>query len=103
MARVLTELPKNDHLIIEAGTPLIKQFGLSIIGEIRKLRPDAFIIADLKTLDTGNLETRMCANASADAVVISGLAPISTIEKAVLEARKTGIYAVVDMLNVESR
>ncbi len=102
MARVLTELPKNDHLIIEAGTPLIKQFGLSIIGEIRKLRPDAFIIADLKTLDTGNLETRMCANASADAVVISGLAPISTIEKAVLEARKTGIYAVVDMLNVES-
>jgi len=102
MARVLTELPKNDHLIIEAGTPLIKQFGLSIIGEIRKLRPDAFIIADLKTLDTGNLETRMCANASADAVVISGLAPISTIEKAVLEARKTGIYAVVDMLNVPS-
>ncbi|MBR1369256.1 bifunctional formaldehyde-activating protein/3-hexulose-6-phosphate synthase [Methanocalculus chunghsingensis] len=102
MERVLRELPKNDHLIIEAGTPLIKQFGLSIIGEIRKLRPDAFIIADLKTLDTGNLETRMCANASADAVVISGLAPISTIEKAVLEARKTGIYAVVDMLNVES-
>ncbi|MCP1715877.1 bifunctional enzyme Fae/Hps [Methanocalculus alkaliphilus] len=102
MERVLRELPKNDHLIIEAGTPLIKQFGLSIIGEIRKLRPDAFIIADLKTLDTGNLETRMCANASADAVVISGLAPISTIEKAVLEARKTGIYAVIDMLNVES-
>jgi len=66
------------------------------------MRPNAFIIADLKTLDTGNLETRMCANASADAVVISGLAPISTIEKAVLEARKTGIYAVVDMLNVES-
>jgi len=100
--RVLTELPQNDHLIIEAGTPLIKQFGLSVIGEIRKMRPDAFIIADLKTLDTGNLETRMCANASADAVVISGLAPISTIKKAVLEARKTGIYAVVDMLNVES-
>lgn len=100
--RVLTELPQNDHLIIEAGTPLIKQFGLSVIGEIRKMRPDAFIIADLKTLDTGNLETRMCANASADAVVISGLAPISTIEKAVLEARKTGIYAVVDMLNVQS-
>ncbi len=100
--RVLTELPQNDHLIIEAGTPLIKQFGLSVIGEIRKMRPNAFIIADLKTLDTGNLETRMCANASADAVVISGLAPISTIEKAVLEARKTGIYAVVDMLNVES-
>ncbi|MCQ8894810.1 MAG: bifunctional 5,6,7,8-tetrahydromethanopterin hydro-lyase/3-hexulose-6-phosphate synthase [Methanolinea sp.] len=97
---VLAELPKNDHLIIEAGTPLIKRFGLSIIGEIRKVRPDAFIIADLKVLDTGNLEARMAADASADAVVISGLAPQATLEKAIAEARKTGIYSVIDMLNV---
>lgn len=99
--RVLTGVPKNDHVIIEAGTPLIKQFGLNVIGEIRKIRPDAFIIADLKTLDTGNLEARMAANASADAVVVSGLAPVSTIDKFVREARKTGIYSVIDMLNVE--
>jgi bifunctional enzyme Fae/Hps len=98
--QVLEELPKNDHLIIEAGTPLIKQFGLAVIGEIRNIRPDAFIIADLKTLDTGNLEARMAANASADAVVVSGLAPIGTIEKVILEAKKTGIYSVIDMLNV---
>ncbi|WAI01232.1 bifunctional 5,6,7,8-tetrahydromethanopterin hydro-lyase/3-hexulose-6-phosphate synthase [Methanogenium organophilum] len=98
--RVLTEVPKNDHVLIEAGTPLIKQFGLNVISEIRKIRPDAFIIADLKTLDTGNLEARMAANASADAVVVSGLAPVSTIEKFILEAKKTGIYSVIDMLNV---
>ncbi|WP_048150163.1 bifunctional 5,6,7,8-tetrahydromethanopterin hydro-lyase/3-hexulose-6-phosphate synthase [Methanolacinia paynteri] len=98
--RVLEEVPKNDHVLIEAGTPTIKQFGLSVIDEIRKIRPDAFIIADLKTLDTGNLEARMAANASADAVVVSGLAPISTIEKFILEARKTGIYSIIDMLNV---
>jgi bifunctional enzyme Fae/Hps len=97
---VLAELPQNDHLIIEAGTPLIKRFGLSIIGEIRKVRPAAFIIADLKVLDTGNLEARMAADASADAVVISGLAPQATLEKAIAEARKTGIYSVIDMLNV---
>ncbi len=99
--RVLSELPQNDHLLIEAGTPLIKKFGLSVIGEIRKLRPNAFIIADLKTLDTGNLEARMAADAGADAVVISGLAPVSTIEKAIKETKKTGIYTVVDMLNVD--
>jgi len=97
---VLAELPRNDHLIIEAGTPLIKRFGLSIISEIRKVRPNAFIIADMKILDTGNLEARMAADASADAVVISGLAPQPTLEKAIAEARKTGIYSVVDMLNV---
>jgi len=99
--RVLTSVPKNDHVLIEAGTPLIKQFGLSVIGEIRKIRPDAFIIADLKTLDTGNLEARMAANASADAVVVSGLAPVPTIVKFIQEAKKTGIYSVIDMLNVE--
>jgi len=100
VATVLSELPENDHLIIEAGTPLIKRFGLEVIGEIRKLRPNAFIIADMKILDTGNLEARMAADASADAVVISGLAPASTLEKAIAEAKKTGIYSVVDMLNV---
>ena len=97
---VLSELPENDHLLIEAGTPLIKKFGLQIISEIRKTRPNAFIIADMKVLDTGNLEARMAADASADAVVISGLAPVPTLEKAIAETKKTGIYSIVDMLNV---
>ena len=102
VASVLKELPMNDHLIIEAGTPLIKKFGLSVISEIRKLRPNSFIIADMKILDTGNLEARMAADAAADAVVISGLAPTSTLEKAIMEAKKVGIYSVVDMLNVQN-
>ncbi|HWQ66480.1 MAG TPA: bifunctional 5,6,7,8-tetrahydromethanopterin hydro-lyase/3-hexulose-6-phosphate synthase [Methanospirillum sp.] len=99
---VLAALPENDHLIIEAGTPLIKKFGLNAISEIRAIRPNAFIVADMKILDTGNLEARMAADASADAVVVSGLAPVSTIEKAIVEARKTGIYSVIDMLNVDN-
>ncbi len=102
VAQVLKNVPENDHVIIEAGTPLIKKFGLSVIGEIRKLRPNAFIIADMKILDTGNLEARMAADATADAVVVSGLAPTSTIEKAVSEARKVGIYSIIDMLNVSN-
>ncbi len=97
---VLASLPENDHLIIEAGTPLIKKFGLNVLNEIRAIKPNSFIVADMKILDTGNLEARMAADASADAVVMSGLAPVSTIEKAITEARKTGIYSVIDMLNV---
>jgi len=42
----------------------------------------------------------MAADASADAVVVSGLAPVQTLEKAITEAKKTGIYSVMDMLNV---
>ena len=101
LKRVLQELPRSDHLIIEAGTPLIKKFGLQVLSEIRSVLPDAFIIADMKVLDTGNLEARMASDASADAVVLSGLAPISTLEKGIEETRKTGIYSVIDMLNVE--
>ena len=99
---VLAALPENDHLIIEAGTPLVKKFGLSVLSEIRKIKPNAFIIADMKILDTGNLEARMAGDATADAVVVSGLAPASTIEKAIIEAKKVGIYSVIDMLNVQS-
>jgi len=100
MERVVKDLPSNDHLIIEAGTPLIKRYGVDIVAKIKEIKPDTFVIADLKTLDTGNLEVRMVSDAGADAVVISGLAPLRTMEKAIEEARKTGIYSSLDMLNV---
>lgn len=102
MERVVKDLPSNDHLIIEAGTPLIKRYGVDIVAKIKAIKPDTFVIADLKTLDTGNLEVRMVSDAGADAVVISGLAPLRTMEKAIAEARKTGIYSSLDMLNVEN-
>ncbi|AGK61088.1 3-hexulose-6-phosphate synthase /formaldehyde activating enzyme [Archaeoglobus sulfaticallidus PM70-1] len=97
---VLRNIPDSDHIIFEVGTPLVKRYGTEIILELRKEKPKAFFVLDLKTLDTGNLEARMAVNATANAVVISGLAPIPTIAKAIKEARKTGILSVVDMLNV---
>ncbi|HJH28966.1 MAG TPA: bifunctional 5,6,7,8-tetrahydromethanopterin hydro-lyase/3-hexulose-6-phosphate synthase [Methanosarcinaceae archaeon] len=96
---VIKHLPNSDHLILEAGTPLIKRYGVDVITKLREAKPDAFIVADLKTLDTGNLEARMVADATADAIVVSALAPIATINKVIEEAHKTGIYAVMDTLN----
>ena len=98
---IVAQIPKSDHVILEAGTPLIKRYGVDVISQLREVRPDAFIVADLKTLDTGNLEARMVADATADAIVISALAPVSTLQKAIEEAHKTGIYAVMDTLNCE--
>ena len=95
----ISQIPNSDHVIIEAGTPLIKRYGVDIISKIRQVRPEAFIVADLKTLDTGNLEARMVADAAGDAIVVSALAPINTIDKLIEEAHKTGIYAVMDTLN----
>ncbi|OPY49590.1 MAG: Bifunctional enzyme Fae/Hps [Methanosaeta sp. PtaU1.Bin060] len=98
--RVLAALPESDHILIEVGTPLVKMLGINVVKEIRAVRPGAFVILDLKTLDTGNLEVRLAADSAADAVVISGLAPKKTLELSINEARKTGIYSVIDMLNV---
>ncbi|WP_407355420.1 bifunctional 5,6,7,8-tetrahydromethanopterin hydro-lyase/3-hexulose-6-phosphate synthase [Methanolobus sp. WCC5] len=98
---IVSQIPKSDHVILEAGTPLIKRCGVDVISKLREIRPDAFIVADLKTLDTGNLEARMVADATADAIVVSALAPVATLNKAIEEAHKTGIYAVMDTLNCD--
>jgi len=98
--RVLREVPHSDHVLFEAGTPLIKRYGLEVVQRMRKVREDAFVVADLKTLDTGNLEARLAADATADVVVVSGLAPLHTIESTIKEAKKTGLYSSIDMLNV---
>ena len=100
--KVLSYIPDSDHIIYEVGTPLAKRYGAEVILRLREEKPDAFFVLDLKTLDTGNLEARMAADATANAVVVSGLAPISTIKRAANESQKLGLYCVVDMLNVEN-
>jgi bifunctional enzyme Fae/Hps len=97
---VLAEVPHNDMVIFEAGTPFIKEFGVRGLGDIRKSRPGMFLIADLKTLDVGKVEVDQAYNQGADAVVVSGLAAKETIDNVIYEAHRMGIYAYVDMMNV---
>lgn len=99
---VINSLPKRERIILEAGTPLVKKFGTDVIGKIRELAPDAFIIADLKTLDVGRVEVKIAADETADAVAISGLGTIESIEKAIHETQKQGIYSILDMMNVDN-
>jgi len=102
MEKIIKAIPDRERILIEAGTPLIKKFGVGVISKIRELKPDAFIIADLKTLDVGRVEVSMAANETADAICISGLGTIESIEKAIHEAGKQGIYSILDMMNVEN-
>lgn len=99
--KVLSQIPGSDRIIIEVGTPLIKRYGTRVINELRQIAKDAFMIADLKTLDVGKVEVDIAYEDTADAVVAAGLAPPETLDAFVHEARRLGIYGVVDMLNVE--
>ena len=99
--KVISQLPGSDRLIIEVGTPLIKRYGTRVITDLRQVAKDAFMVADLKTLDVGKVEADIAYEDTADAVVAAGLAPPETLDSFVHEAKRLGIYAVVDMLNVE--
>ncbi|MGE5574940.1 MAG: bifunctional 5,6,7,8-tetrahydromethanopterin hydro-lyase/3-hexulose-6-phosphate synthase [Ignavibacteria bacterium] len=99
--KVIEALPGSDRIILEVGTPLIKRYGTRSIGELRQVAKDKFVIADLKTLDVGKVEVDIAYEDTADAVVAAGLAPPETLDATVQEARRLGIYAVIDMLNVE--
>ena len=99
--KVIEALPGSDRIILEVGTPLIKRYGTRGINELRQIAKDKFIIADLKTLDVGKVEVDIAYEDTADAVVAAGLAPAETLDATVSEAKRLGIYAVIDMLNVE--
>ena len=97
---VVKQIPKSDTIILEAGTPLIKRYGASVIRQLREVAPDVFIVADLKTLDVGKVEVDIAFEETADGVVASGLAPVETLNKFVYEADRLGIYSFIDMLGV---
>ena len=101
LKKVVSQLPKSDRILFEVGTPLVKRYGMKVIREIREYAKDSFVIADLKTLDVGQVEVDLAFNETADAVVVSGLASSSTINKFIYESKRLGIYSSVDMMEVK--
>ncbi len=99
--KIISKFPGSDRIIIEAGTPLIKRYGTKVISELRQVAKDVFMVADLKTLDVGKVEVDIAYEDTADAVVVSGLAAPETIDAFVHEAKRLGIYGVIDMMNVD--
>ena len=85
---------------LEAGTPLIKSEGMDIIRQLREQFPRNILVADMKTMDTGALETEMAAKAGADIICILAASDDSTIVDAVKSARKYGVKIMIDLIGV---
>ncbi len=98
---VLKSLPRKDGIVIKAGAPLIKKYGVEVCQKIHQIRPETVVIADMKSLDTGNLEARMAGDATADAITFSGRAPIKTQERFIEECSKVGALAYMDTINLQ--
>ncbi|MCL2700082.1 MAG: orotidine 5'-phosphate decarboxylase [Phycisphaerae bacterium] len=86
--------------VLEAGTPLIKSEGLDAVRRLRDLFPDTPIVADMKTMDAGRIETEAAAKAGATIVTVSGTATPFTIRECVETGKHYGVQVAVDLLGV---
>jgi len=86
---------------IEAGTPLIKSEGMNAVRQLKATFPDHFILADMKTIDTGAMEIEMAAKAGADIVILLGSADDSTVQDAIRAARKYGVKLMADLISAD--
>ena len=88
---------------LEAGTPLIKSEGLDAVRALRREFPQATVIADMKVMDAGRVETECAAKAGADVVHVLGAASDSTIAECIEAARRYDARITVDLLGLGSR
>jgi len=85
---------------VEAGTPLIKSEGLDAVRRLREMFPDKTIVADMKTMDAGRIETEAAAKAGANIVTVCGTAAESTIRECAEAGRHYGCDVAVDLIEM---
>src|SRR3954451_12931828 len=83
---------------LEAGTPLILAEGLHGVRKLRQAFPGVAIVADLKTMDGGYLETEVMAKAGETHVVVMARAHEETIKCVVKAGQEFGVKVMGDNL-----
>ena len=83
---------------LEAGTPLVLAEGVHAIRALRERFPEHPIVADLKIMDGGGLETVLAAEAGASFVVVMSRATDATVRAVVREAHTRDVQVMGDVL-----
>ena len=96
---IISQLPENDRILIEAGTPLIKRYGMEAIRQLSYLHP--YVVADLKTFDRGETEVLISKEAGANAAIALGSAPLETLDVFIASCQEFNLDSMVDMMNVD--
>lgn len=109
--QVILALPASDRILIEAGTPLIKEYGSDAISKLRsaweskfflkKEKIEPYIVADLKCMDRGAREVEIAIKGGASAAVALGMAPVETLNAFIEACSAANIDSMIDMMNVD--
>jgi 3-keto-L-gulonate-6-phosphate decarboxylase len=97
--RVLPEIGYSERILMEAGTPFIKQEGARGIRTIRRHWP-GIVVADLKIADGAVGEVEMARRAGATAATVLGNSPTETLDLFVARCHDLGMVAMIDMIGV---
>ena len=91
--------PISPTLTMEIGSPLLKNEKLSESVQLfKQFFPNAYLIADLKTLTGGHVEAEIAAKAGVDAASVSALAPLPEINDFFHTCRKNETDSWLDTL-----
>ncbi|MCL4257809.1 MAG: hypothetical protein KJZ53_04670 [Anaerolineales bacterium] len=96
---VIPRLPRNERILIEAGTPFIKREGMRGVRAIRSIWP-GHLVADIKTSDGAAGEVQMVREAGADVITVLGNAPTETLDLFVKQCDEQNLISMVDLLGV---
>ncbi len=87
--------------VVEAGTPLIKRFGVEVLRVLREKASPSYLLADTKTVDAAEVEVRLVKDFGGDYATVMGIAPRETVEAFIRACREAGVGAVIDLMNIE--
>ena len=86
--------------IIEVGTPMIVREGMVPVRILKEAYPDTTVLADVKIVDGGDIESADAFQAGADIVTVLAAAADETIKGVVSTADRFGKKTMVDMIGV---
>lgn len=97
---LMPKIPFSDRILIEAGTPFIKNEGSRGISVISFLWPDT-VVADIKIVDGAGNEVVNAHNSGANAITAAGNAPTETLDIFIQKCQELELISMIDMVGVQ--
>lgn len=103
---IISRLPLSDRILVEAGTPLVKEYGTRGIMQLKyamqvRSQFEPYVVADTKCMDRGETEVRIAKDGGANAATVLGAAPIETINYFIAACEQAGLDSMIDTIGMD--